>query len=500
MPEVGWRPQQRVPGFVVPLLVGAGIFVLARVGGTYSLSARTTVAILIWWAIALAVAAGYVPRARLPRPFVAAAVLLAAYAAWTGLSVFWASSAERAFDELDRVLLYVGVLLLTGLVSTREHGGRIADGLAAGIAAVGLLALGSRLLPDVVHSGQTLDFLSGVQSRLSYPLGYWTGLSIFLALGVPLLLRSAVVARRPLWHLLATAPLPALAAAIYLTSSRAGSVVAVIGTVAFLLLSGRRWAASGAILAAGAGSALALAILIDRSRLVDHPLQATRAEGRAAAILIVLVCLGTGAVYAFGRLLAPPPPRSVALSRALWAAGAAAVVVALLASHPLQRFDSFRSNPPELTQATASEHILSSSSNGRWQLWGGAAREWESRPLIGRGAGSFAAWWAQHGSLAFYVNDAHSLYFESLGELGLIGFALILFALACGVAAGAERLRGRDPARRELVAALGAAYVAYLVSIGMDWMWEMTVVSVLGIACLGLLTGPATAPVAEDAP
>ncbi|MGH3112551.1 MAG: tetratricopeptide repeat protein, partial [Gaiellaceae bacterium] len=44
------------------------------------------------------------------------------------------------------------------------------------------------------------------------------------------------------------------------------------------------------------------------------------------------------------------------------------------------------------------------------------------------------------------------------------------------------------------VVALVASFVAYLVGAGVDWMWEMTVVSVVGIACLGLLTGPATTP------
>ena len=45
-----------------------------------------------------------------------------------------------------------------------------------------------------------------------------------------------------------------------------------------------------------------------------------------------------------------------------------------------------------------------------------------------------------------------------------------------------------------MVASLAALLVAWCVAAGIDWMWELTAVGVLGIVALALLTGPATAP------
>ena len=43
----------------------------------------------------------------------------------------------------------------------------------------------------------------------------------------------------------------------------------------------------------------------------------------------------------------------------------------------------------------------------------------------GNGAGTYQLQWAQHRPYVFTVIDAHSLYLEVLGELGLVGFLLI---------------------------------------------------------------------------
>ena len=77
-------------------------------------------------------------------------------------------------------------------------------------------------------------------------------------------------------------------------------------------------------------------------------------------------------------------------------------------------------------------HLLSASSTGRWQFWKAAGEQFEEHPVVGDGAGSYEAWWAQHGSFAMFITDAHSLYLETLGELGVVGFALLLAAFVLG--------------------------------------------------------------------
>ena len=46
---------------------------------------------------------------------------------------------------------------------------------------------------------------------------------------------------------------------------------------------------------------------------------------------------------------------------------------------------------------------------------------------------------------------------------------------------------------RVTTAGLVAAFTAFAVAAGFDWVWELTAVGVLGVIALALLTGPATA-------
>src|SRR6185503_15034172 len=283
-------------------------------------------------------------------------------------------------------------------------------------------------------------FLPGGENRLSYPLEYWNGLGIFVGLAFPLLLGTALATRRTAVRAIAVAVLPALCATIYLTSSRGGAATAALGAVVFLALTERRLAALGALLCGAAGSAAAIGVLLARSDLVDGPLQSAAAtdQGHTAAVLIGLICIATGAVLVLGELFARrvkirPLPRRAGL--ALAAVAVVAAVAGLVALDPVQRYDTFKKPPTEFKQAEVDytrAHLLSGSGSGRWQFWKAAADEFETRPLVGRGAGSYESWWAQHGSLFRFIRDAHSLYLETLAELGIVGFALLMATLGAG--------------------------------------------------------------------
>ena len=53
-------------------------------------------------------------------------------------------------------------------------------------------------------------------------------------------------------------------------------------------------------------------------------------------------------------------------------------------------------------------------------------RENTTKPLTGTGSGTFEFWWARDGDTDETVRDTHSLYLQTLGELGIVGFALIV--------------------------------------------------------------------------
>jgi len=399
------------------------------------------------------------------------------------------------------------VFTLAVLAGTRSNLPRWRDGFAIGITAIGLVALASRLFPDLLEERALFQFLPGGENRLSYPLDYWNGLGIFTGLAFPLLLGAATGARSAITRGLAVAAVPALVATIYLTSSRGGAATAVIGTALFLALTTRRALALGLTLAAGAGSIAVIGALLGRDELVDGPLQSAAAadQGDGAAILIALACVGTGAfVVLVGRFA---PRFRVRIGRravaALAVAAVAVAAVAVVAVDPVDRFRTFKKSPDEFQQIETDftqNHLLSESGSGRWQFWSAAGDEFESRPLVGRGAGSYEAWWAEHGSLFRFIRDAHSLYLETLAELGLVGFSLLALMLGTALVAVALRLRAIRGEDRVTIASLAALLGAYCVAAGIDWMWELTVVSVAAIATLGLLTGPASAAASGHKP
>jgi O-antigen ligase len=108
--------------------------------------------------------------------------------------------------------------------------------------------------------------------------------------------------------------------------------------------------------------------------------------------------------------------------------------------------------------------------------WHVAWREWEKNRLLGSGAGTFDRYWLHYRTVSSFARDAHSLYLETLAELGPIGLALLLATLLIPLLA----LRGR---RDPLLATAAAAYVAFLLHAGIDWDWELPAMTLAGLAC-----------------
>ncbi len=498
--------------------VAIATFALAFQSGSYDVTVRNQFAIVAWWGIAVAVGALVWPVERPPRAALLGGAALTALLAWTAIAISWSDSAERAFTEVNRTAFYLAIFILVVAASRRGSGSRWADGLAIGIAATALLGLTSRLFPDLIGDRGVSSFFPGGTRYLGYPLDYWNGLGIFVALGFPLLLRAAVDARSVMARALAIGFGPALVATLYLTASRGGMATAALGTLAFLALCRERLRAVLALAVLGVGGAAAVAVISARQELADGNLAAhgVAAQGRSAALLILGISIATGVVYGFvTRPSLPavrlPVPRVVIALVALVLVGAAVV-----AADPAARFESFKQPPrnpfarvstPSTDNASGgsgavadrprlaptSRHLLSSTGNGRWQFWNAAVDEFETKPLTGRGPGSYESWWAQHGSVSYFTRHAHSLYLETLAELGLIGLALLLVFLLTGIVAGLTRLRRVDEHDRNVVAALTSVVIALCFAAGIDWIWQLTVVPVVAIVALAVLAGPATA-------
>jgi hypothetical protein len=73
--------------------------------------------------------------------------------------------------------------------------------------------------------------------------------------------------------------------------------------------------------------------------------------------------------------------------------------------------------------------------------------------------------------------DAHSLYVETLAELGVVGLGLLLLFLG-GVAWGLVRLHRLDAGA---AAGLAAALAAWAIHAGLDWDWEMPALTLMAL-------------------
>lgn len=97
-------------------------------------------------------------------------------------------------------------------------------------------------------------------------------------------------------------------------------------------------------------------------------------------------------------------------------------------------------------------------------------------PDRGLGSGSFAQLWALERPVPVDAIDAHSLFLESLLELGAFGLALVVATLSLPLV-GTPRLASG------WAAGATGAYVAFLVHAAVDWDWEMPAVTIAGLGC-----------------
>ncbi len=103
--------------------------------------------------------------------------------------------------------------------------------------------------------------------------------------------------------------------------------------------------------------------------------------------------------------------------------------------------------------------------------------------MKGTGAGTYELTWAQNRPSQFTVRDGHSLYLETLSELGVIGGVLLLLTLG-GILAGLGlRAGGHD---RAVWTAMFAAGGVWALHAAQDWVWELPSVTLWLFAAGGI--------------
>jgi hypothetical protein len=486
---------------------------LAFAGGGYDDVLRDEVGVAVWWIVLLGALVGVLPAGRFDRRTWAGLAALGAFVAWSGLAVTWSQSSERSVNELARLSMYAGVLILA-LATITPAGRRAAlAGLVSGIGLVAVLALLSRLHPAWFPANVTAAYLPAARSRLAYPLNYWNGLAALLALGVPATLALADSARRLPGRALAAGSLPATAGALLLTGSRGGAIALAAGLLAYLALAPRRLPALATLVNAGLGAAVVVASIAQRPEL-DHGLTTAlaRRQGTQLIVIALLACAGVALAQAgiglAARHAAPGRPPAVSRRHALQMTGLvlAAGVALFVALHGPAAVDrqwqAFKN--PQLALSAAGQdsfqRFSAVSGNGRYQFWQASLDAAATHPWRGIGPGTFEFWWAAHGPFYTYLRNAHSLFFETLAEVGAVGLALLVVALTVILGRGLARATRADPERRLVLAAAVGGCVSFCVSAAVDWVWQLPAVVAAFLVLAAIALGPAGARRAAGAP
>ncbi len=383
--------------------------------------------------VAVAVAGGPVPVPG--RAGVAVLVLLAALAAWVGLTMWWSIAPDLSWFAFDRVLVY-GAFAVLGLFAAQvpRPARTVAYGLAALLGLVLAWALLGKVIPSLFADGARV-------ARLRNPVGYWNSLALVAATALPLGLWLGA----PRAHHRAVRAVGALLVylaelVVVLTYSRGGVAVAVLAAAGWIALSRERLESLAVLVIVTPVAALVALWAFSRPAITDD-LQPYADRVSDGAWFGVFLCVGAAVVFAAAFVaagLALPEDRRRVYAARLWAvvAVAAAAAVAVLLVHSGGKIlDDFRgASAKEVTQDPT--RLAELSSSNRWTWWQEGWSLFEDAPAGGKGAATFeiARRDIREGSIV--TTEPHNLPLQFLSETGVVGFLLLLGLAGAGVAAG----------------------------------------------------------------
>jgi len=428
-------------------------------------------------------------------PVLVAVGTLAAYAAWSYLTIAWADQRSDAWDGSNRTALYAALFALFALWRIRARAAVVLVGVfALGVAAIGLV----ELLGAVAADDPSDHFIDG---RLAKPLGYANAnAALWSSAFWPCVVLASRRETAPLLRSLFTGSAVLLGGLALMGQSRGWLFALPLVAILFLLVTPRRVRTTLTLGLVLAGVAVAVPSILDvydegGSRLADAMDDAALAILAAAA-----VAAGTAGLVALAdrtRRASAATERRAALVLAALAAGAllaGSVVYVAERGNPVtdvaDAWDEFKTKP---TPGGGTTRLGRLGSN-RYDFWRVAWEEFTDRPVGGIGADNFQQAYLREARSGEQPRYPHSVELRALSQTGLVGTALLAVAIGAALVAALRATRLRSGPARAAAAAGVAVFVYWFVHGSVDWFWEIPALGGAAFALLGLAAGLAPRP------
>jgi hypothetical protein len=477
-PRLSCRSVRRAVRIVATVMLLAGPAVLAFHAGGYFDGPRAAAACIAWAVVFALALTGPAPLPRSRAGWIAVAGL-AGLAAWSAISLSWAPLAAPAGDSVQRLLLYLGVLLAAlGLLRDPRAARAVEPVLALGALVVIGYGLSGRWLPGLVDLPRSY----GAGGRLEQPLTYWNAEGLLAATGLLLCVRLSGDGSRPLWLRVAAASACApFGMGLYLSYSRGAVAVAVVGLIVLLAVT-PSWSVLRSTVAGVCTGIVAAVASVGFPGVASLEGSTAERQRDGAVVLALLIVVMLAAAAAAVRLDAAERRGAarrgrLPRSRALRVAAPAAVLLCLGGLV----VGGLLENGDESVAAAATPSRYASVDSLRYEYWRVGLEALAREPVTGVGAGGFRVVWRDERRVDVGATDVHSLVLEQAVELGLPGL-LLLGMFVGGVAAAARRaLRAGEP----LAAGACAVCVAWLLHAAIDWDWQLPAVTLPALVLAG---------------
>jgi O-Antigen ligase len=447
--------------------------------------------------LAIAIGATGLRVASIPRPVQIAIAALAAYTAFSFLSILWAGVPGDAWEGADRTLVYLIVFAL--FASFRRTGAS-----AALLLGVWTLAMAGLAVYTVLHVNAVAGNATAIQAlmpggRLTFPAGYTNANAAMwmMAFFPAWLLSSSRGMPAALRGLFAGAAVALGAAALYSQSRGSVYSIPIVLALMFVLLPGRvRSFASLVPIAIGVGVCTPAVLHLDKR--VENGASATAAAhtvtlavllaaavvGVAVAALAVLESRGPAAGRARG-----PLRRAVALAGVL-AALAVLVGGPIAVGKPIGRvehaWNTFTSLKGYEANSTEESRLVGGFGSNRFDFYRVAWHQFLAHPLLGIGADNFAERYLRLGRSPETPHYPHSVELRTLAQTGILGTLAVIVGLVASFVAVRRALRRRGPLAHAVVVGAVGGFGYWAIHGSFDWFFEYAGLGAAAFMLLGL--------------